>query len=575
MRHPPRLPVAVAIAVAVAASACSAPVEPVPEALPAGLVPEGCTGAGWCWVRGAPVSVAEDRGAVYAVGLAGRLLLWKDGRWVDRSVPTSRAMVSAWIGGPDNQWASDDEGAVWRWDGKAWSEVPPNRQVVRLQGTADGALFALAAPDKGPHGISTGGHLLRRDGDAWVEPAPPAEYCFAGSVVALGHDDLWSTGLYCDEKTNRVAGGEVRRWDGQRWQLVGERFPGLDWYTRLAVVDGRVLFNDGYTWDGTSWKLIDRPGYPQGLPFDVNPIWTGADYLLTPRWLGCDGALRLDGKRALCWGRGQIHLWDGAGFTPTLPDPFAQTAAPARFSSLPAELWAGGDTVMAWGTEPGDVYRVRGSTGQKLERFGGETWSTLQQQQHWVTDLDGSSGELWFTTDKGPYWISYEQTEPVPGPIDPPGHDPADFNDQIHAVRVLAHNLALLASGSRLRLYEDGNWSVLRDAPDRHAIADVAGTSLRDLYLLEKETGRSNTFWLYHFDGAAWTEVPVEGLSYTAHLDTWGHETWLSTRDVIVNLATGKRYDLDQWTSGEQTRLRVDSAGLWVTTAHQARWHAR
>lgn len=550
---------------------CSSPIEPVAEPLPTGAVPEGCSGSDWCWVRGAPIGVKRDRDAVYAVGLSGRLLLWKSGQWEDRSLPTSRAVISAWIGAPDNQWASDNQGAVWHWDGKSWTEVPPNQQIVRLQGTPDGALFAVAAPEFGAHGVSTGGHLLRRDGDAWVEPAQPAEYCFPGTVLALGRNEFWSTGLYCDPKDGHTLGGEVRRWDGQSWQLVGERFPGLNWYTRIAVVNGRVRFNDNYEWDGASWKPTNDFNYPQGLPSDVNPIWTGAEYVLTPRWLGCDGALRLDAREALCWGRGQIHLWDGKAFTPTLPDPFASTAAPARFSSLPAELWAGSDTVKAWGDGPSDTYRVRGSTGQTLERRDGAGWSVVHPK--YVVDVDGSRGEVWLAT-----WDAVLRVD-GPGaaaePVEIPDYNPMSFDDRVMAVHVLAPGLALLASDHNLRVVNGGDWSILRSAPERHAIADVAGTSLRDLYVLEKETGRSNTYWLYHFDGTTWSEIPVEGLEYTARLETWGSEAWLLTRDVIVNLTSGKRYDLYQWTSDDEVRLSVDSAGLWVTTAFQARWHAR
>ena len=529
-----------------------------------------CAPGSWCWVRGRPLTVERDRGSIYAVGPDGAFQNWRDGRWIAHPIPTTRATISAWIGGASDIWASDDAGSLWRFDGSAWRERPAGRPIARLLGAPDGSLWAMTAGTPEAHGGSSNSAMLRRDGDSWVAPVTPFPYCLGGDFVALAAGEVWSAGLYCDD-TGRVLGAEVRRHDGASWQLVGARFAGANWYPTLSLVEGRVRVHAaGYhEWNGTAWQLIVPPGYPQDLAPDEDAVSDGTAYVRVPRSFGCEGAIRLDAANAWCFGHGRIYFHDGARWSQTIEDPFAETQPADRFGAMPPALWSGDDTRVAWGAGPDDVYRARTGTRSHLEHFDGARWTVLLEET--VSDIDGAgAADVWIATEGGLYHKDGAALARVAVP-DPMARGPITI---VHALG----GGAVLAASERALLSFDGAWSLLYEAPPNQAITDVAGANRSDIWLTERTQGRSNDVALRRYDGNSWSQVMVDGLTMRGRLATARGETWLASVGFVTKLGANAgprdRIAMPDWRDYEAA-LWVGDDGVWLTTDRQARRHSR
>ncbi len=529
-----------------------------------------CSAGAWCWRRNRPLTLIGDRdhGTVLAFGAEGTFLLWQDDRWASIPVPTGRTITSAWAAGPRDAWAIDEDGSAWHLDGAAWVEAPADSALSRVFAAPDGTVWAKAAGLGNARCGSIANRLLRRDGARWVEAVAPHPYCIdSGDYLVRAGGELWSAGMVCGDSPSV----EVRRWDGAAWTLIGAAIPDQPAYPILQVVGGRVRVQAAgtYEWDGAAWTaLAPRPLPPQDLPSDQRAFWDGLGYTVVSSAVGCTSGVRLDATRAWCMGSAGILAETAAGWAPTLVDDFADTRPAAEWGTLPPELWAGSDTVRAWGSDPSWVYRVRRSTGSKLERYDGATWRVELDAA--VRDLDGTAdGVVWAVTDSGvkrltngrcAAWVD----EPLPTVFGELG--------EVRAVRAFDARTAFVMTARLLLRFDGTGWSVHAEAPEGWSLGALAGTGADDLWLLRRQDDRAGATVIAHSVGFDWRDVAVPDADEVRSLRSSGGATWAAgTRQVVrlqsrsseapIGLPRGGFGGGSVWDTG---------SALWLSNEHQA-----
>lgn len=526
-----------------------------------------CTDDEWCWVRGRPLTLTGDRARneVAAIGAQGSFFRWDGSRWQAFPLPTRRTVVSAWTAAASEACASDDAGNVFHFDGGAWSREPLDGRVDRVLGGDDGSCWAIAGGEPAPHGGASGARLFHRVDGAWIQAAPPHPYCMGGDYLVV--DDVpWSAGLTCDAQ-GHVENVEVRRFDGQSWQLVGAPIEQQGWYPSLSRTAGKVTVRatGTFAWDGTTWSRAPMTDYPQNRAPDETPLGDDLGYVMTPSVLRCDAAYHLTLGDALCVGNGQVYR-QGSPWSATIADPLGETGAAGPWGEVPAALWAGSDTRRAWGSGPSDVYRIRRTSPSALEHFDGARWETLSISG--VVDVDGAAaGDVWIVDASGPRHL--EDGVFVPRAI------PADAAQPAKRIHALGSGRAAAISDRAVFVTDaSGSFQRAYEAPSTFEIESIAGSSPDDLWITERSTGRSNDARLLRFTDGAWTVIPVEGLERSAELATRSGETWIATSAFVARLdgAAPVRFALDGWLADDRG-LWIGETAVWLTTPTQARRH--
>jgi hypothetical protein len=499
-----------------------------------------CAGDGWCWERGRPMIVSGDFevDSVYAIGPEGAFLRWESDHWIAEPVPTTRTLTSGLVRSPRDMWVTDDAGTAWHFDGVRWTEELASVPIVRMVGTQDGDVWAHAGASM--HGASAGGALVRREGDAWVQPMEPFPYCLGGDFLVREGGVVWSVGLVCEDGGGPAA--EVHRYDGTRWERVGEPIPS-GWVYFLRSTDAVRIGGFGtYEWDGTAWRAVEPSE-------DASPA--------LPDSLDCRRSFGVDDAHTWCYGAAGISFHDGRSWRATLEDPFADTQPTDRWGTIPPALWAGSDTFRAWGAGPDDVYRARVSTGRALEHFDGTAWNTLTSDR--VHDIDGTSaGDVWFATEEG--LLVPNARCPVRLPL---GADEPALR-----VRALGAAGVLVMTRSSLLAY-DGTWSTLYTAPDHSQLVTMAAHARDDIWVVQNRAVKSVDSALLHYDGRAWAEVELGGR--VVEVVTAGDETWATVDRELVELASGARVPLPHFSGS----LSLTADRLWLHTPTQALSHPR
>jgi hypothetical protein len=260
-----------------------------------------------------------------------------------------------------------------------------------------------------------------------------------------------------------------------------------------------------------------------------------------------------------CFGSGQIYFdADGRSWSPTLDDPFAQTAPASTWGTIPPALWAGSDTSLAWGSGPTDVFRVRRSTGSMLEHFDGTSWSIVVSDR--VFALDGSGpDDAWFATEGG--LLHYDGRDFVPLAV--PEALVVGGLSLVERVRSLGPGVVLVGTGQQLFVY-DGAWTVRYEAPPSWWIGSIAGNGRDDLYLTQTLITRGpSASAVLHFDGEGWSEQSRLGGVVTSS----SGETWLAAGTLTQRLdasepALPSAFALDTFS---ETTLWVGPDALWLS----------
>lgn len=530
-----------------------------------------CEVGAWCLVRGGPrLTIDGDRehGTVFAFGPEGAFLRWDVDRWVRSDVPTTTTLTSAAVLDADDAWACDGATA-WHFDGSRWTEALAEVPLARVLSASDGSVWAVGVGTLDGHG-GIRAPLYVRDGDRWALAAEPYPYCISqDAYVVLPGADIWSAGYVCDA-AGAARTVEVRRYDGASWERVGDAFAFAS-LGGLFVREGRVRVSAGgvFEWDGARWSPIATPDYPQGLPPSQIAWGDGLGYTTMPSSLGCESAYRLDDTHVWCFGSGQIYFdADGRSWSPTLDDPFAQTAPASAWGTMPPALWAGSDSAMAWGSGATDVYRVRASTGSMLEHFDGTAWSTVVTDR--VFSLDGSGpDDVWFATEGGV--LHFDGRDFVPLAV--PEALVVGGLSLVDRVRSLGPGVVLASTGAQLFLY-DGTWTVRYEAPPSWWIRSIAGDGPSDLYLTQTFITRGpSASAVLHFDGGAWSQLSdLDGVVTTSAGETWLAAGTRTQRLGATEPAPPSALALDTFS---ETSLWVGPDALWLSAPGVTQRYAR
>ena len=276
--------------------------------------------------------------------------------WRTTESYTGSHLSAVWALGRDGAWASGNDGALQRWDGGRFWNVPQRETFATLL-----SVHAGGGP-RSVWAVGERGTLLRWNGVTW-EPTPIDTTETVRDVWSDGPDRAWAVG----------GNGLLLRWDGQRWQRVdsGERsellalfgVAGNDlWAVGRA---GVILHFDGARWARssavTSTDLTDVWGRSSG---DVWAVGTAGTVLHWDgqSWLGANqGASTMQHLYAV-WGTAS-DLY-AAGTNGTLLRRDKDTWQPVATG-----LVAGTSINGLWGRAADDIW-LSASDG-RLYRFNG------------------------------------------------------------------------------------------------------------------------------------------------------------------------------------------------------------
>lgn len=547
-----------------------------PPAPPSVVSDPSCAEGGWCWMRGRPLVVAGDRTTrvVIAYGAEGTFLSWNDaGRaWSAMPSPTSHTFTSAWSASESDAWASDDAGSAWHWDGRAWTETPAASPILRVLGMDDGSAWAIAGGEASGHGATSGAHLLRHDASGWSEPIAPYAFCLGGDF-ALPEGEVWTAGLVCDA-SGAVTSVEVRRWDGNAWQLVGAPIPDQGWFPSFTTTsDGRMQVDasGSFAWDGAAWTTVVPPEYPQDLGVGESAFYDGFQWVRVPWTMTIEGAFRLDESHTWAWGAGRIYFSQSRlpteeQFQATIATPYDATASASAWGTMPTVLWAGGDARAAWGRSPSDVYRAR--EDGTLEHFDGAVWTPVAVSA-FVRSIEGSDDEVWLATMDGVMRGDAQRgfsLVAVPSGISVP--------DRVH---VLEDGSVIATAREAVLRVEGDVLTTLWSAEPGWYVGDASGPSTSALWILAPSAGRSNDVRLLHADaGGDLTTAWMGSFAGWGALTTTQGETWLASRGALESLDDpSERYDAMPVESFDGLAPFVTDDAVWVVAGAQAVRHAR
>lgn len=310
-------------------------------------------------ITGANLTAIGGKGAddLWAVGTSGTVL-HRSGvaagasasmGWRTTESYTGSGLSAVWAAGRDQAWVSGNDGALQRWDGTRFWNVPQRETTAGLLSVH------AAASGNSLWAVGERGTLLRWNGVAW-EPT------WIDSVETVR--DVWSDR---PDRAWAVGGnGLLLRWDGGRWLRVdsGERGSlntlfGVDANDLWAAGAGGVLLHfDGVRWARTS-----------GLPTaDLNDLWGRASNDL---WAVGNG--------------GTVLHWDGQSWLP------AAAGAPPTQNLL-----------SVWGTAS-ELY-VAGSNGTLLRRDK-EQWQVIPSGVAAGIHINGMWGraatDIWLSGSDG------------------------------------------------------------------------------------------------------------------------------------------------------------------------------
>lgn len=204
-----------------------------------------------------------------------------DGSWAEVPVPPVGHLVSSAVAGPNDAWTigwgyKNTAGALLRWDGAAWAEVPvdvPGATRVRpddVVAVGDEVWLIGKGYDDGqePRQLS---FAKRWDGAAWQDlplPAPANE----ATLDAIGGapDDLWIAGTRGDAAM-------ALHWDGTAWAEVPVPPVEMPENALFEVNDVAARARDD-VWISAAARIYDQP--EQTEPVLLH--WNGAAWSEAP-----------------------------------------------------------------------------------------------------------------------------------------------------------------------------------------------------------------------------------------------------------------------------------------------------
>jgi len=253
---------------------------------------------------------------------------WKNGAWSDLRCPLHRVEALAADGagnllaGGRLPKASDGWPpiGVFRWNGKAWSDLAEQKLGSILALATDGAGNLYVAGEFNAMAGTKAMSVARWDGHAWLalDAGVSDGRAGPGRVSALAVDakgNLYAAGQF------EAAGGSptrnIARWDGHAWSALGE---GTAFPVRAFAVarTGQVFAGDGWSrvvaWDGHAWFPMAPGMTPQILALAtdaVGSLYASGTAVSVEGRLTCGGIPSEADRRV-----GQVVRWTDGAWVP-------------------------------------------------------------------------------------------------------------------------------------------------------------------------------------------------------------------------------------------------------------------
>ncbi|MGC4119166.1 MAG: hypothetical protein QM765_32285 [Myxococcales bacterium] len=364
----------------------------------------------------------------WALDLDGKL--WErseTGAWSPASTPSPFERV--WRRRADDAWGFSKTGAVWRFDGRAWSLGKPplgfgpplavwgtGKADVWLAGLSgdlrhwNGTEWQAEPPDPcpSPRGMTSAGGAL------WL--SGPSGLCQRTAEGTTVHKEPCGEPITAVETPDGVwfAAGSLLRWDGQGVKNVNQAMPAAMEHQRFfgiwasgtgeiwAVGEGGVTAR----FDGKHWLAI-----PSGTSETLRGIWGSSP---TNLWAAGDqGVLHWDGAS---WTRVEVPPMGKPGSYLLASDKVLEVPESPRsqvyglWGASPTDLWAVGGpqakrAIVGYVSLPGKPMRMPSPTpidwGTALLHWDGQMWSPVATGD--VTQLSSiwgsSADDLWAAGD--------------------------------------------------------------------------------------------------------------------------------------------------------------------------------
>jgi len=256
--------------------------------------------------------------------------------WKEQDVPvTGLSVLTVWVAGENDVWVGGT--ATWHFDGAAWTESAAN-PVVDFWGFSPTDIWAC-----------TGSKVFRWDGTAWTEVPPTAGV----SMVALWR--IWgssSSDIWVANQDN----SRVYHYNGTSWTVTTLQFVMADALWGSGPNDIWLSgTTDLYHYTGT-WMKYDGNDEPPSIygiwGFGPNDVWAAGSFDALSHWDGTKWTADLDAEESYnaIWGsatddiyavgdNGYVAHWNGSSWSES-KELDVRTSFSTVHGSSPTNIWA-------------------------------------------------------------------------------------------------------------------------------------------------------------------------------------------------------------------------------------------
>jgi hypothetical protein len=445
--------------------------------------------------------------AIWAVGDAGTVLFYDGSDWTQTTIPTARNLRAVWGFAADDVWVAGN-GAIFHWDGAAWTEYDGACGLVAIWGAssndvwAAGYSCAMRWTGAGWNNVpGVMGHTVFSTSadDVWVIKTQKEAYHFDGlewTSRALDTGGGWNNDIYTlrgDAAGGLIAAGKYgvmyrltpsgwRRLTRGQLALLPERL----YVSTLTAAAGGVVYAGGYEDGGLgsmdAGYLMRRTDQGWVKEHGVSQAVTIADVSAS----SASSVWAVNGFRS------DVYWNDGYGWQST--DALNNADLEEVFALSYSDVWAVGDDEThhwdgeAWSVVPNPI----SSTDVDLRAVGGSDTDDV-----WAGGSNGTmlhwNGTAWSSVASGTTNYIYEISAPA-----------SDF---------------AVASATPLALIWDGvSWSETVVSED-WALRSVWSPAPGEAWAVAGDGS------LHRWDGTAWS--PADGPGGLMAVSGWGPDTWV------------------------------------------------
>lgn len=269
----------------------------------------------------------------FIVGSSGAVAQYDGKDWQPSNSQAVKDFRGILVSAMDDGWAVGSGGKIFRWDGLRWM---PSPQVT----TSDlKAVWGSSRDDV--WAVGTQGTVLHYSGSAWAPVMTGTSASFLNSVAGNGPNDVW------------VAGDEVLRWDGSKWNPMPKPPISLS----SLFVEGTTVHAGSssatYKFEGNAWqqtsseyvvKIAGRGTDLYAAGFKGVLRWTGTTWnVVYPTLAGGmrDLFYRSSNEIWAVGEEGRVVMWDGTKWSQVDVNVAASLSGVTGFGDR--DVWIAGD----------------------------------------------------------------------------------------------------------------------------------------------------------------------------------------------------------------------------------------